>query len=211
MVFIQEKIMHKCVKFLILLIIPFTISCKMKNNQDKNEDYEVYVDEVVRDFVKEAQKEYGLKCIGSGGSMPHDVAEIGVMFTIQKKITSVEEARELEVAAIQKLLHHINNHSKIRPFLREYPFHNDRVSISISFTDRKNHRYTDGRITRVHQARNRIFYCTAKEYLDKGYRVTDPETNEVLVVPDRKGSKLVDYYNEPYEEALKKIKSLPKR
>jgi len=93
----------------------------------------------------------------------------------------LEEARELEVAAIQKLLNHINSHQKIRPFLREYPFKNDRVEISISFTDENNQRYTDGRITRVSQVKNNLFYFTAKEYIAKGYQITDPDTNEVYL------------------------------
>ena len=208
--FIQEKKMLRLGKFLILLLTPFITNCKMKNIQDNNEDYEVYADEIVRSFAKDMKKEYGLQCIGSGGSMPHDVAEIGVMFTIQKKVTSLEEARELEVAAIQKLLNHINNHQKIRPFLREYPFKYDRVSVSISFTNENNQRYTDGSIVYMYQARNKIFYKKAKEYIDKGYQITHPRTNEVYTVPDREATRLIDYYDEPYDEALKKVKSLPK-
>ena len=198
-------------KFLILLLTPFITNCKMKNIQDNNEDYEVYADEIVRSFAKDMKKEYGLQCIGSGGSMPHDVAEIGVMFTIQKKVTSLEEARELEVAAIQKLLNHINNHQKIRPFLREYPFKYDRVSVSISFTNENNQRYTDGSIVYMYQARNKIFYKKAKEYIDKGYQITHPRTNEVYTVPDREATRLIDYYDEPYDEAVKKVKNLSKR
>jgi len=208
--FMLEKKMLRLGKILIFLLIPFITNCKMKNIKDNNEDYEVYADEIVKNFAKEMKREYGLQCIGSGGSMPHDVAKIGVMFTIQKKVTSLEEARELEIAAIQKLLNHINNHQKIRPFLREYPFKYDRVRISISFTDENNQRYTDGSIVYMYQAKNKIFYCTAKEYIDKGYQITHPRTNEVYTVPDREATKLMDYYDEPYEKAVKKVKSLPK-
>jgi len=144
------------------------------------------------------------------GGMPKDVEEIGVMFTIQKKVTSLKEARELEVVAIQKLLDHINNHQKIRPYLREYPFKYDRVRISISFTDENNQRNTDGSITYMFQAKNNLFYCTSEKYIAKGYQITHPRTNEVYTVPDREDYKLIDYYDEPYEEALKKVKSLPK-
>jgi len=192
----------------ILFILTFFMVNSM--NAKERPAYVKYVHEIVNQYIKEMEREHGLHCIGSGGGMPKDVEEVGVMFTIQKKVTSLEEARELEVAAIQKLLDHINNHPKIRPFLREYPFKYDRVRISISFTDENNQRYTDGRITRVSQARNKIFYRKAKEYIDKGYQITDPDTNEVYTVPDREATKLIDYYDEPYEEAVKKIKSLPK-
>ena len=172
--------------------------------------YVKYVHEIVNEYIKEMEREHGLHCIGSGGGMPKDVEEVGVMFTIQKKVTSLEEARELEIAAIQKLLDHINNHPKIRPFLREYPFKYDRVRISISFTDKNNEQFTDGSITYMFQAKNNLFYCTSEKYIAKGYQITDPDTNEVYTVPDREDYKLIDYYDEPYEEAVKKIKSLPK-
>ena len=60
----------------------------MVNSMNANERpvYVKYVHEIVNEYKKEMKKEYGLQCIGSGGSMPHDVAEIGVMFTIQKKL-----------------------------------------------------------------------------------------------------------------------------
>ena len=208
--FMLEKKMLRLGKILILLLIPFITNCNMKNIQDNNEDYEVYADEIVKNFAKEMKNEYGLLCIGSGGSMPHDVANIGVMFTIQKKMTSLEEARELEIAAIQKLLNHINNHQKIRPYLREYPFKYDRVRISISFTNENNEQYTDGSITYMYQARNKIFYKKAESCIAEGYQITDPDTNEVYTVPDKEDYKLIPYYDEPYEEALKKVKSLPK-
>ena len=192
----------------VLFILTFFMVNSM--NAKERPIYVKYVHEIVNEYKKEMKKEYGLQCIGSGGSMPHDVAEIGVMFAIQKKVTSLEEARELEVVAIQKLLDHINNHPKIRPFLREYPFKNDRVSVSISFTNENNQRYTDGSIVYMYQARNKIFYKKAKEYIDKGYQIKHPRTNEVYTVPDREATRLIDYYDEPYEEAVKKVKSLSK-
>jgi len=204
--FTQEKKMLKHVKTLFFLIFFMVNSMNAKERPV----YVKYVHEIVNEYKKEMKKEYGLQCIGSGGSMPHDVAEIGVMFTIQKKVTSLEEARELEVAAIQKLLNHINNHPKIRPFLREYPFKNDRVEISISFTDKNNEQYMDGSIAYMYQVRNKIFYKTAEKCIAKGYQITHPRTNEVYNVPDREDYKLIPYYDEPYEEALKKVKSLPK-
>jgi len=204
--FIQERKMFRLGN--VLFILTFFMVNSM--NAKERPIYVKYVHEIVNEYKKEMKKEYGLQCIGSGGSMPHDVAEIGVMFAIQKKVTSLEEARELEVVAIQKLLDHINNHPKIRPFLREYPFKYDRVEISISFTDENNQRYTDGRITRVSQVKNNLFYFTAEEYIDKGYQIKHPRTNEVYTVPDREATRLIDYYDEPYDEALKKVKSLPK-
>ena len=204
--FIQERKMFRLDKVLFILTFFMVNSMHAKERPV----YVKYVHEIVNQYIKEMEREHGLHCIGSGGGMSKDVEEVGVMFTIQKKVTSLEEARELEVAAIQKLLDHINNHPKIRPFLREYPFKYDRVRISISFDDENNQRYTDGSIVYMYQARNKIFYKKAKEYIDKGYQITDPDTNEVYTVPDREATKLIDYYDEPYEEAVKKIKSLPK-
>jgi len=74
----------------------------------------------------------------------------------------LEETLELEVVAIQKLLNHINNHPKIRPYLREHPFKNDRVSVAISFTDENNQRYTDGSIVYIY-IRLEIKFFTKKQ------------------------------------------------
>ena len=116
MVFIMEKF----VKVLLLCLVVLAGGSILNAKPIQPPEYLIYVNEVTRQFEKEMQKEFGLLCIGSGGSMPHDVEEIDVRFAAYRKAT-IEQARILVVLATQKLLKMINNHKKIRPFLREYP------------------------------------------------------------------------------------------
>lgn len=147
-------------------------------------EYLRYVKEVSTTFDAEMKKEFGLVCIGSGGSMPHDVEEIDLHFLAYKHV-SIEEARVLEVSAIEKLVRIINDHEKLRPFLRESPFPHTRAKVMIAFEDKDGNRFKDNSVTLVYQAKGKIFYRTY----------------------DAKNNKIVPLYEEPYEEALKKVQN----
>jgi hypothetical protein len=148
----------------------------------KGENYTKYVNEVINSFSKEMRKRFGLICIGDGGSMPYDVQEITVIFQARQRAT-IEVARELEIRATERLVEIINAHSKIRPYLREYPFPPGRIEIRISFVDKKGRRYQDGSVALAFQAKDRLFYC------ERG-----GETGG-----------LKDLFDEPYEEARRKV------
>ncbi|MFI5334717.1 MAG: hypothetical protein ACHQT8_06120 [Chlamydiales bacterium] len=150
---------------------------------EETKPYLKYVDQITKEFEHEIVDEFDLVGIGSGGKMPHDVQEISVSFIAYRRAT-IEQARVLEVTAIEKLLKKINENEKIRPFLREHPFKADRVDVSIAFCKDDNSRYDDGSVAHVFQSRNRLMY-TAQE---------------------RATAKRVLLLEEPYEEALRLIK-----
>src|SRR5690349_9409056 len=104
------KIRVKTVIAFLILLIGSTVNGKEK----KSPEYIKYVDEIVNGFIKDMENKYRLHCYGSGGSMPTDVEKIDVLFTSYKKST-VDDARRMEVHAIQELLQRINSHEKIRP------------------------------------------------------------------------------------------------
>ena len=124
--------MAKPVSLFVFFIMIILAGFPLYSKESKSPDYFKYVDEIVDAFVQDMEKTYELYCCGSGGSMPTDVEEIDVLFISYRKST-VDDARKMEVNAIQNLLHRINTHEKIRPYLREYPFHADRIGVSISF------------------------------------------------------------------------------
>ncbi len=147
--------------------------------------YIQHADEIIHSFEKECVKEFKgfkLRSIGSGGGFAHDVEEIDVKFFAYEPAT-IEEARALEVTLTEKLLKKINEHEKIRPYLREYPFPSNRAEVSVSFHKRNGDYYTDGSVAYVSQIRNKIGYCAA-----------DPKTE-----------KFIDLLEEPYEDALKLV------
>ncbi len=145
--------------------------------------YVDYVHQITRAVVKEAKKELGLLCYATGGSMPDDVVEVEVKFICYRQVT-IEEARELEVKAVEILRKNINEHEKIRPFLREFPFTAKGAKVMISFRTNTNDHQTKG-VALVMNVRNSLFY-DAK----------DPLTN-----------KLYDLFEEPYEDALKIVQN----
>ena len=169
--------------FTIFLFLGGSMGVKAQAHENGSAPYVKYANEIIRSFTDEMNKEYGVVCIGSGGGMPYDVEEITVEFISYQKAT-IEQARELEVKATERLLKIINGHEKIRPFLREYLFKANRAEVAISFRNKDNDFYSDGSIARVTQIRNKIYY--------------------------RKYSLLTDQLQplaeEPYEEALIKVR-----
>jgi len=146
--------------------------------------YLQYVSEITRAFAEEMERDLDLVCIGGGGSMPRDVQEISVKFIAYQR-ASINQARELEVEATQRLMELINGHEKIRPYLREYPFKAHRAEVAISFNKPNNSRYTDGSVTHVFQVKNKIFY-----FREDGHSVM-----------------AIDLGEEPYEEAVKIVQA----
>lgn len=154
----------------------------VQNSKSKNEtDYQKYVNEITQAFCKEVDKEFGFTCVGFKGNAPFQISFIA------DKTTSVEEARIYEIALIEKLLKIINDHEKIRPYLREYPFTMDSMCISIFFRNDKIEAKRD--IDRVSQIKNELVYSNydrgkrayreiAKEGFDEAHR--NQYTQEVV-------------------------------
>lgn len=172
----------KSFPFFVSFICFLLILCQMDAIEYNSPLYTKYVTEVISTFVKEMHKKYGLECGASGGRMPYDVEEISISFTAYHRAT-VEQARELEVKAIERFVQIINSHEKIRPFLREKPFPANRVRISISFEEtQKSTSFSNNNVEFICHAKNRLYYLAH-----------DPKNPYV-------GKDIKD---EPYEEALK--------
>jgi hypothetical protein len=170
--------------FFIIFMIVFGM--KIDAKEYESPVYTQYAVEIIRSFANQVEKEFGFECIGSGGSMPHDVQEISVKFIIYQDVT-IPQARELEVKLTEKLVQVINAHEKIRPFLREHPFPSSRACVSLSFErPKKNFSIKNQRVKYVFQARGRIFYQAENPLNQYVYK---------------------DIKDESYEEALKIVQS----
>jgi len=147
------------VKFVLLIFLSNTVlGFQMnKTNRSPSKSYVGYSNEVTNNFIKEVNKEFGFRCVATGGSMPYDVQGIDVGFIAYRKAT-IEEARELEVMLIEKFLRIINSHEKIRPYLREFPFQASQADISIDFYNKNNEPETVNSISHVSQVKNKIYY-----------------------------------------------------
>ncbi len=184
--------------FLVLICIAFAINAKEK----KPVHYTVYVKEIIKSFSQEMEKDYGIKCIGSGGSMPYDVKKINMMFVAYQK-SDCEEARRLGVAAVQKLLQHVNQHEKIRPYLHQYPFTEKNLWINIFFYDDKNQYHLDDTVAVISLLSGKIIYDKAEVKKVFHPATIWGETGEVFI-PSREEEEevLVPIKKESYEEAL---------
>jgi hypothetical protein len=197
---------------IVIVIMFLIIGHSMNANERKSRDYLKYVDEIVDDFVEQMGKKYKLHCYGSGGNMPNDVEKINVRFAYYKKST-VDDARKMEVNAIQELLERINAHKKIRPYLREYPFGTDRVGITISFRTKTDGHPLDGSVASVFLANGKIFYRAAEIQIDESTPLTYMnEKNEVVkeFIGGGPKEKLIPLMEETYEEALKIVGTTPR-
>ncbi len=148
-----------------------------------------YVHEVTNTFLKIAKKEFGLSCCGSGSGMPFDVETITVYLSIKKKGT-VEEGRDLFVNLKERFVEVVNQHEKLRPYLREYPFPPWRTQILLRFCDESGRIYEDGSVARILFS-NKKYVC---------YRTIKS-----------KNAQPEDLFVEPYEEALKIVRSKDKK
>ena len=198
---------------LLIYIFVLIVGLNMSAKETKSPDYLKYVGEIVDDFVNDMEKKYELHCYGSGGSMPTDVEKIDVLFISYQKST-VNDARKMEVNAVQELLRRINTHEKIRPHLREYPFGSDRVHVSISFRTETDNYPLDGSIAHVSIGKNNIFYYAAEMKMTAPVPLTRMKSNDEFVkeiVPGELQEKLIPLMEETYEEALKIVVGLQRQ
>ncbi len=163
----------------IVLILPFGISLNAK--EDDHPAYTRYAKEIRHTFIQQVKREFGFDCEMTGGSMPYDVEEISVMFGANR-IATLEQARELEVILTEKFVKIINEHEKIRPFLREYPFPANRAIVSIRFYPPLKKQIGSHAVDFLFQVKNTIYYFA-----------DDPKDPVAYL----------DVHEEPYEEALK--------
>ncbi len=108
--------------------------------------YSLYVREIINSFAEQMKRELNLQCKGEGGTMQKEVKEILVKFQANRRAT-LEEARALQLYAMNKLMETINRHESIQFYLIERPFPLNRVAISISFE--KNGVFLDNNVALV--------------------------------------------------------------
>jgi hypothetical protein len=141
--------------------------------------------EVITTLKQELKERFGLRCIGSGGSMPYDIQEIGVDFAYYQQVT-IEEARELEIRATERFVEIINAHEGIRPYLRDYPWDYHRAAITISFRNGNGEYYSEG-VRFIFQVHEKMYYFG----------------------PEKSPNDIDHMKEEPYEEAKQIINSTP--
>ena len=93
--------------------------------------YSKLAKQLVKAHIAEMQKE-GFRACMTGGGMMHDVKNISVGFDVQATPT-IDEVRVLFVRGVERLLRRVNEDSRIRPYLHNYPFTVANLTYDLSF------------------------------------------------------------------------------
>ena len=93
--------------------------------------YVKLADQLVKAHIAEMKKE-GFRACMTGGGMMYDVEDISVGFDVQATPT-IDEARVLFVRGVERLLRRVNEDSRIRPYLHNYPFTVANLTYNLSF------------------------------------------------------------------------------
>lgn len=188
-------------KFVLYATIQLLLCIPRIMSTERNTHYTVYANEVIDAFVREMKQDFGMDCMGSGGSMPYNIRDIDVMLSVCR-VATIEEARFLGILGTRKLLKIINEHENIRPFLCKHPFTSKNVCLSISFFDSSNKYYLDGKVASISLLHGKVFYDKAEIH-----KVLDPglicgKTGKYLRQPKEvEDETLVTIFRETYEEA----------
>jgi hypothetical protein len=179
---------------------------QLSANDPKVSDCEKAAYKVVRAFA-EKMKKYDLDFIGDGAIMPHDrIEKLNVDF-VYLGHCDIKKARTLDVIATKELIDLINGDDELRKYLIEFPFKRDRGRISISMRTQNGKWPLDGSVAFVSHASREDTICydsailepvTYTNFLPDGNTI-DPAAPTKIVMQ----SKLVDLYEEPFEEALR--------
>ena len=178
------KVKMKKTGIIILFLVAFSFLFVQYLNTEKEPDYCKYVDQVTGAFKTSVKKKYQLTATMQGGSFMDQIKTISIFFQTSNKEYSVTEARGLIVSCVEEYLERINGNEKVRPFLEHYPFKEGGVEFQITFYEKP--------LVRVKQE----YICTVGIVNEKVY----------YYVYDHEIEKSVIVYEEPYEEALKKVK-----
>lgn len=162
-------------------------SAQMPSNFETiNDKKEVILNEVTAQLIDSALKDYGLYCIGTGGSSDEKIKQVSIHFNVRRRAT-IEEARELQLKIVDRYLKLINQNEAIRPYLNSHPFTPDNLEVVISFVRDDNFDFADGTICLVFNVKGRLFYRCQDIF---EYRLSKA-------------------FDEPYEEAVKIVESQP--
>lgn len=156
------------------------------NRLESMDEYH-YVDlknSVVNSYVNQIKKTKKLHLKASGGSMTTNINVIFLKFE-SDQVLDLPGVRKLFVETVEGLLYTINQNTKIRPYLHDFPFTKNNTEISISFSNAVDSGLNK-KIEYVVIINGDVIYTTSKE----------------------KNGTLITFLKEPYEESLRKVKEI---
>jgi hypothetical protein len=175
-------------KFLLplFLIAIFSVLSAMENFNFRAE-----AKKISNIVIKEMKRDYSLYCDGQGGGMPDNLRSIKVSFVAYRK-GSIEEAREIEVKAIQRFIKLINEDEKLRPYLCEFPFPTRGIEVSLSFNQKNGSYYPDNALAFITHINGILYYESRSLAMDKFTPLHQESFEEALKIVQQNNNKIKD-------------------
>lgn len=156
--------------------VPFYFAEKGRRKERQEEknaraEYIPYVNEISGAFGRKMREKLQLIPTGQLGIMNSKIETLHMEFTAYRRAT-IEEARAMQLLVMDQYLKAIHAHKKIQPFLKEQPFSNRSIRISINYKGPHGY-YCDGSVARIANTydrngeiehRNKIYYMVADPY-----------------------------------------------
>lgn len=155
--------------------------------------HEALIDAIFASYLKQMNKEFGLKCERVGGKLTDAVDQVVARLVLFRP-TKIERARELQVIATQKLLDAFNSNQELRPYIKNYPLTLDRLSVVISFRNSRYFSFSDGTVESVSQKGEEVIYRSEDEDKEDTFNKTGISKPDIVI-------------KEPYQEALVKVRN----
>jgi len=130
---------------------------------------------VIDETAKILKKKYGINPCGIG--MRGHFEELGIDFQVSKPL-SKEQARVMLVDCIKIFLEKINSTEKIKPYLKNYPFNEQNISITFFIQDQDGRDLFDPQICIAKWTSFEVTFRTNDPENIYRYKTTEKETHE---------------------------------
>ncbi|MGZ3632907.1 MAG: hypothetical protein ACXU9U_01055 [Parachlamydiaceae bacterium] len=161
-------------KYLMLVLCLFLISCDENAPYKTNRKYVPMVDKIQREYINSMEKE-GFSLAASGGGMVGDIQRLTVGFCAPFTL-DFEQTRALFVVKVEEFLAMLNGNRELRPYLHEYPFPTERLTFGIAFQTPKGFIVEAPNIAHISMMGDQIHYCVSKDGRSVDYHPIHIET-----------------------------------
>lgn len=183
--------MKKNITTIILFVVCFVLYCGCGSSYVPAR-YIVQADQI-RDEIEtrlvERYMKYQLSVIGDVGGMAGGrVNTLGLRLRVIGPL-SKDELREILVESVEMFLDALNGNEEIRPFLKIYPFTEDRISIMIYVADKNGEKLYSPDISVVMNYNEVIDYSTYDRENEYKYKTEETESYKEALKIVRQGKK----------------------
>ncbi|MEI8124351.1 MAG: hypothetical protein WCG42_01190 [Parachlamydiaceae bacterium] len=126
--------MNKKTRMYVLIFTILVCGTYFMSNRHTPSKYVIMAHQIRTDVAEKLSKRYNMRVIGVRGGMAGSVNVIGLSFQILGPL-SKEKLREILVDCVEEFLASINANEQIRPFLKNYPFTEKEIDITIFVVD----------------------------------------------------------------------------